>query len=201
MLSLRKQHVVVRIIPRTSQLDALPEIIGGQLRIGEELDAFQELLREWFYVCLCFGTTVFSGIYFVLWLCLKEIAAAIQRRYALDEMSVQLDLDEGSDQPGMQNDRPVNLNDTAEDETQNHTERQQGSLDHPSVPVVEDDDSDQWEDLQFPESNGHVGMQGDNSSFSTPLQPEEDLEYHHPLDRHIHSSRLLNLGMRDGIGR
>jgi len=44
-----------------------PEVVAGHLLVGEELTAFQEVLREWYGTCLVVGVHLFAAFYLVLW--------------------------------------------------------------------------------------------------------------------------------------
>lgn len=41
------------------------EVVAAEVRIGEELTWFQELIRTWFWTCSLIGSTFFAAIYFV----------------------------------------------------------------------------------------------------------------------------------------
>lgn len=78
------------------------EAIGGEIRIGEELSAFQELLKDWFYTCYCLGTIIFAVMYFMLQLATGIIWWALRERWRLqaeldDEPPCVLDFDPNED--------------------------------------------------------------------------------------------------------
>jgi hypothetical protein len=53
---------------------AIVEITGGELRIGKELNRYQEILKGWYYSCFVLGTLVFAGFYAKLWSLLMTIS-------------------------------------------------------------------------------------------------------------------------------
>jgi len=104
----RQQMVVVKIVQpqlptfATATAAGGPptvEVIGGELRIGEEVSEMQELLKTWFYTCYCIGTVVFGFIYYVLGLWLGWIWRKDRRRFHREEDETWgLDLqDDGAD--------------------------------------------------------------------------------------------------------
>jgi hypothetical protein len=86
--------VVVKIEPWST---IIPEIVGGNIRIGKELNAFQEIRKEWFYTCFFFGTLLFAGLYVLQWEIFILIWGYVRRRYVaaeLDDPSCDLYFDE-----------------------------------------------------------------------------------------------------------
>ena len=71
----------------------MAEITSGRIRIGKELNQFQEFLNEWFYLCALVGTTMISGVYMLLYQCL-QLAAQSWWWYTMDEPDCDLDDDD-----------------------------------------------------------------------------------------------------------
>lgn len=125
------QHVVVRVLASSPV-----EIVAGEVRIGKELNAFQELLKRWFYTCFMVGTMVFAMLYMIEWILLQELLVVIRNRYDSD-YPCELDEDfDVADLPGFDLD---DSNDGQEGRGGNN-----GQGDHDPA-VVEPDD--EWEDL------------------------------------------------------
>jgi hypothetical protein len=89
-----QQHALVKIIlPTTSQgthhhHHQVVEITGGDLLIGKELNAFQEMLKVWFYTCYLIGTLIFAGFYIVQWALVRIIWQEFRRRSFQEEEPV-----------------------------------------------------------------------------------------------------------------
>jgi hypothetical protein len=94
-----QQHALVKIIlPTTSQGSnhhhQVVEITGGDLLIGKELNAFQEMLKEWFYTCYLVGTLMFAGFYIVQWSVVRIIWQEFRRRsFQEEEPAIIFDFD------------------------------------------------------------------------------------------------------------
>ena len=43
------------------------EVVSGEIRIGEELSEFQELLKVWFFTCFAFGISILCSVQLVAW--------------------------------------------------------------------------------------------------------------------------------------
>ena len=57
------------------------EILGGELRIGEELSDAQEILKTWFYSCFCCGVIAFGMVYQCLFFFLVFTWRLLRRRF------------------------------------------------------------------------------------------------------------------------
>ena len=88
---------------RSSSAESL-EVTTGELRIGEELSPFQELLKEWFFTCYFLGAFAFFVIQLCLWF-LGRLLWIYRRRkdhwieepsYGLDDIQGSLDGDGGA---------------------------------------------------------------------------------------------------------
>jgi hypothetical protein len=92
------------------------EISGGSVRIGPEFYAWQEVLKEYFYVCWSFGTLLIASYYcFVIW-SLRMIWISLRRRFVsskdtIDDPTCSLDLDENEFFRGATHGRGQNDND------------------------------------------------------------------------------------------
>lgn len=85
------QHVVVRI---EAQGSVIPEVVGGGIRIGKELNAFQEILKKWFYTCFIIGSVMFGFVYMIQWQILRAVWTTIYQRYnTQDDFDIDLDSD------------------------------------------------------------------------------------------------------------
>jgi hypothetical protein len=170
------------------------EVIGGRVRIGEELGRFQELLREWFFSCLFVGTSAFAATYLAWWHLLRALLRHLRQRYGpadpYDEDGLdgdppcELDLDGDDDD----DDDGASLGSRREDDDDgvSPTEGIDGGRRGPqsrsrrrqrrrsaNAAVVEDDDEDggNWEDLRRRGSSaGTADRSSDDDSFSTPPQ-------------------------------
>ena len=63
---------MVKIVPQPSA-KALAEVSVGELRIGKELNAFQQILKTWYFTCYTLGTAIFASFYFLLWTILQAV--------------------------------------------------------------------------------------------------------------------------------
>jgi hypothetical protein len=50
-----------------AQMTGPVEVIRGEVRIGKELNAYQNVLKEWFYTCYVIGTIVFLTLHLATW--------------------------------------------------------------------------------------------------------------------------------------
>jgi hypothetical protein len=166
------------------------EVIGGRVRIGEELGRFQEMLREWFFSCLFVGTSAFAAAYLAWWHLLRALLRHLRQRcgpaetYDDDGLDgdppCELDLDEDDGDGDF-----VSHGNRREDEDEaGATEgidggrrgpqsRRRGRRRSANAAVVEDDDEDgdNWEDLRRRGSSaGTADRSSDDDSFSTPPQ-------------------------------
>ena len=72
------------------------EVLSGELRIGKELNVFQELLKEWYYTGFFVGTLSFAMFYILLWSSLIQILERMglfRFWYGLEEPVCDLDMD------------------------------------------------------------------------------------------------------------
>lgn len=81
------RHVVVRIVgqnndylhspqsPHQSEQQQTPkppiEVIGGEIRIGKELNTWQQVLKDNYYLCNIIGTLIFFGAHLGVWAILQ----------------------------------------------------------------------------------------------------------------------------------
>lgn len=72
--------MVVRLLGKTShltrnsrlqQLRSPIEVVAGEVRIGRELNAWQQVLKDWFYTCYITGTFILFGSQLGLWMVLQ----------------------------------------------------------------------------------------------------------------------------------
>lgn len=96
-----QQYLTVKIVELNN--NARVEVVGGTIRIEEELSTSQEFLKDHFYTCYCLGTLMLCVGYYALLMLLGLIWDAIkevrQRRASLQEPPCELDLetDDGFD--------------------------------------------------------------------------------------------------------
>ena len=69
------------------------EIISGEIRIGEELNDFQELLKVWFFTCYTIGTLCFCVVHLLVWLIGRICFNAHNRDELNEEPPCDLDMD------------------------------------------------------------------------------------------------------------
>jgi hypothetical protein len=123
-------------------------VTGGEVRIGKELHAFQEVLKEWYFTCFSIGTFVFGVVYSLIWTVIKSILEDYRRQQAEEEPPCELDLD-GDDDLNSED-----LPSGQETSSQEHMERS-GNNEQEYEPVNHelDGDDNAWEDL-FYDSSG-----------------------------------------------
>jgi hypothetical protein len=146
-----QQHVVVKI-ERPSSAQNLVEVIRGELRIGNELTRFQEILKEWFYTCFCIGTLLFASIYYVMGLLLAfawKIYDA-RRRDALfeEEPYCELDLDDEDFQ--FEDSRQYDVDESGEEEVEEGVHEDMPSFDINRGAQRDSGREGEWEDLVPP---------------------------------------------------
>jgi hypothetical protein len=156
------QHLVIRIEAQQSQsasVALLPEIVGGTIRIGKELNAFQELVKVWFYTCFIFGTMAFAMMYLLQLQIFQLIWKHFRRRFgppsSIGEFFFVDDLEFEDAELFSDDLNSKDLND-----------RQPG--DNNGESRGRSESSSSWEDL-------NVGAQAtvDDSSFATPPQSDD----------------------------
>jgi len=85
----------------SSSSTPLIEVMGGEIRIGEELSEFQELIKTWFYMCYCIGVIVFGMVYYVVFSIAALVGNRVCRQWGLlmddDDIFAGQNLDEMSD--------------------------------------------------------------------------------------------------------
>jgi hypothetical protein len=74
------------------------EAIGGEIRIGEELSPFQEMIKTWFYTCFCVGTVAFAILFYLSFILLQWIFETWKERLKVrrgydEEFDFDIDLD------------------------------------------------------------------------------------------------------------
>lgn len=74
------RHVVTRLVGQTPLLQRqgaggsqIPpvEVVAGEVRIGKELNQWQQVLKDWFYACYFVGTMVLLGAHIAAWMILE----------------------------------------------------------------------------------------------------------------------------------
>lgn len=96
-----KQRYAWVELQRHSAEQPLVEVLRGELRIGKELNFFQETLREWYYTSFFVGTLCFASFYLMAWSLLLN---SLERMgfygywYGIAEPDCDLDLDFDLDQ-------------------------------------------------------------------------------------------------------
>lgn len=85
-----KRHVHVRIIPQQSA-KALVEITKAEIRMGKEFNAFQSILRDWYFTCYTIGTLAFMMLYSLAWM-IVETLLEDSRRKGNDESARGMDI-------------------------------------------------------------------------------------------------------------
>jgi hypothetical protein len=141
-----KRFVLVKIVP-TPFATSLVEVSNAVLRIGKELNVFQELLKQWYFTCYSIGTASFMTIYFLL--CSFLLKVFRQRREEVEEPSCELEF----------SDSDFNF-ETAHVHPERHTRQSAdttGSVmrDAPADRRF-DQDGDEWEDLYYEPSDDTV---------------------------------------------
>jgi hypothetical protein len=173
-----QQLVRVQIISSSApQQHAGIEVIGGAIRIGKELNAFQEVLRTWFYTCGMIGTCYCACLYVILWQGVLLPLYKSQFEFGdqgYDEPSCDLDLDgeDFNDQDDFEDLQPNDIPSPAT--TAQGAEAAAGQDTETRTQVSDcdynDDDDDEssacWEDLP------QVGQQ-DETAF-----PQQKLKVH-----------------------
>jgi hypothetical protein len=171
------QHVRVKVlsdhpVDPTNNRRSPVEVIGGRLRIGEELGWFQELLKEWFFSCLIVGTSAFAITYFAWWHLLRALGSHLRQRYGHadydDELhgdppcDLDLDADDGADGVSLGSHR---------EEFRSRRQRSSCQRADDGHATVVEDDHDNWEDLRRRgRGAGIEDRSSDEDSFSTPPQ-------------------------------
>ena len=83
-------------LQRHSSQQKVVEVLRGELRIGEELNKFQELLKEWYYTAFFVGTLSFAVFYLFAWsifLRLLQRIGFFRIWHGLEEPECELDMD------------------------------------------------------------------------------------------------------------
>lgn len=82
-------------LQRHSPQQPLVQALRGELRIGKELNMFQEVLKEWYYTGFFVGTLSFASLYLAIWLFLLGMMERLGLRYwhGLEEPECELDMD------------------------------------------------------------------------------------------------------------
>lgn len=79
-----------------------PEIIKGEIIIGNERTSFQEILRDWFFTCLSMGTMLFSLCYCGMSILIRKVIKHVKKNRqpidlnssSFEDPSYNLNLDE-----------------------------------------------------------------------------------------------------------
>jgi hypothetical protein len=203
------------------------EVVGGVIRIGEELSAFQELLKHWFYTCSCLGTLVFCVVFYILRLLLGFMWEALKKRrrrqIGSDEPTCELDvdLDDAFDFEDCPRSEEGNTGDeggfadaTTPVERHGAEATSQAGINgetaaHSSrIHVVandEDDDSDAWEDLYYPTDITGTDVLSAFPSSSTLIPAcnhEEQPVLHRTREREMTDeelSELMFMSVQDAV--
>ena len=90
-----QQHIVVRLASQGSSWQgSIPvEIVAGELRIGKELNKFQNTLKEWFWTCFIVGTLLIFTIQ-SLFVCAAHFSWRYWREMLLRQNQDNVDLGE-----------------------------------------------------------------------------------------------------------
>ena len=188
------QHVVVKVFTRPTSLSSPPsssttipetsskstsfapsvEIIRGAVRVGEELNPYQEFLKEWFYLCGTLGSLLFALFYMIQFYTLNAIWRVLYQRYFADEDDdLNGDIDDDplydfdfTDNTGFnpEHGQPPEAAQNGYNQAGDPPEpRRRG----PTIVEIDEDDFDagQWEDLNV---NGSQRQEPDEASFATP---------------------------------
>lgn len=158
------------------------EVLGGELRIGTELNMFQELLKEYYYTGFFVGTLFFAFFYLLVWSFLIRILERLgffRFWYRLEEPDCELDLDSSlGDDYREADEMHQQERDREEEEEPEPCFEDWQDVDEPTPPVVgrrapivpdsplsavrdchESNDEpasseDDWEDIFYPAANG-----------------------------------------------
>ena len=169
-------------LQRHSPQQSLVEIMRGELRIGKEMNMFQELLKEYYYTGFFVGTLSFAFFYLLVWSFIIRIldrTEFFRFWYGLEEPDCDLDLDFSlggiyHDQAdGMRERREWNREDEQEPrfEDWHDLDEQSPPVVDRSVPVVPDspqssprrdhhdgarraNSEEDWEDIFYPATDG-----------------------------------------------
>jgi hypothetical protein len=151
-----QQHALVKIIlPTTSQQGThqhhqVVEVTGGDLFIGKELNAFQEMLKVWFYTCYLIGTLIFAGFYIIQWSLVRIIWQELRRRsFQEEEPEIHFDFDlNDADMDDMFEDIASTLDEDPPAEQDGDGSRREPTFQRESSETEEE----AWEDLFYPAS-------------------------------------------------
>lgn len=143
----QQQYVLIRIVPPatfTQRQQPMVEVVRGDLLIGKELNAFQEMLKVWFYTCYSTGTLLFAGFYVMVWSILRIIWQEVRRSYFWENMDLgDLDLSVAEDGDDVFQDFEAEREPFAED-----SDSPPGVSREPDN--IGEDGEEPWEDLYFP---------------------------------------------------
>ena len=119
MLALIQQHLVIRLLSQGSiwHTHRPTEVISGEIRIGKELNRFQNTLKDWFWTCFIVGTLLIFTIQ-SLFACAAHILLSMWRELILQKQQGEVadDVDLGDspyffDPTPPQSDNVENMND------------------------------------------------------------------------------------------
>ena len=127
--------------------------MGGEVRIGKELNAFQTILKEWYYTCFTLGTMCFAALYLML----LEMVRVYWTHYCdpYERMDINFDesLSQGHDDDAKEDDH--------EDLSEVHSEPTFDAVDEGdqvSVEYVARAGSGEWEDLFYHAASDEAQM-------------------------------------------
>lgn len=84
----------VKIVPPPTA-QTLVEVTSGELRIGKELNAIQEVLKTYYFTCYSIGTAFFAVLYMFFWtVILPLVSERMGLRSNDEEPPCDLDLDD-----------------------------------------------------------------------------------------------------------
>ena len=171
---------------RSTTLEYEPlEVVSGEIRIGEELSEFQELLKVWFFTCFAIGTSILCSVQLVAWL-LVRLWLKRGHRYDLnEEPPCELDLNgsqlgddllDGDGQWETLSNRslPPNDNEEAENSVQGpaFSVNSSASRDAPIPSVARNADNCESEPLLDMTDMIPGGLSMSNLSFEAPTGPD-----------------------------
>mmetsp|Transcript_8430 Transcript_8430/g.11082 ORF Transcript_8430/g.11082 Transcript_8430/m.11082 type:complete len:457 (-) Transcript_8430:391-1761(-) len=120
------QYVTILVVAKSD--DHVIEITKGFIRIGEEMDSLQELMKEWYYTCFFIGTMIFMGVNFGCWNVVYSLYGFLGDRIFTNQeppCDLNLDDDDFLDGDPAANDDPDNIASAFEDYAPQNTESNQ----------------------------------------------------------------------------
>lgn len=163
LVPLMQQHALVKIIlPTTSQgthHHKVVEVTGGNLLIGKELNAFQEMLKVWFYTCYLIGTVIFAGFYVVQWSLARIVWQELRRRSFQEEPVITFDFDLNS--ADMDDSMFEDIDPTQDEEPPTEQDVGGSRPERASQRESSETEDEVWEDLFYPAAMDDTAPQPD----------------------------------------